>query len=265
MFKAKKRFIAGAVCPRCSEQDTLTIFTENDKEFRECVSCGFKEQLYLLSIDIKDKYYERAVPKIEELLRAYPDQPETYHELGKLYYHSWKNEKAEECYVKALGIDESFFPVYREYALILIKENRFDEAENLLNKAKTLRNKEDADIYFYLGMLNQQKGNIENRAQRLSFLLEKLALSETKADDVVYQLVQRTASAVVEAGRFNAKYAVMIVQSFSLKDSHYEQFEKFVNAFNKSPKIGELVEISTYNDIRIFVGWARGNEKYLNQ
>jgi len=111
----------------------------------------------------------------------------------------------------------------------------------------------------------KQKGNIENRAQRLSFLLEKLALSETKADDVVYQLVQRTASAVVEAGRFNAKYAVMIVQSFSLKDSHYEQFEKFVNAFNKSPKIGELVEISTYNDIRIFVGWARGNEKYLNQ
>lgn len=49
MFKAKKRFIAGAVCPRCSEQDTLTIFTENDKEFRECVSCGFKEQLYLQS------------------------------------------------------------------------------------------------------------------------------------------------------------------------------------------------------------------------
>ncbi len=139
----------------------------------------FKEQLYLLSIDIKDKYYERAVPKIEELLRAYPDQPETYHELGKLYYHSWKNEKAEECYVKALGIDESFFPVYREYALILIKENRFDEAENLLNKAKTLRNKEDADIYFYLGMLNQQKGNIETAIENFKLSL-RFSINETQ-------------------------------------------------------------------------------------
>lgn len=49
MFKAKKRFIAGAVCPRCSEVDKLMVFSEGDKEFRECVSCGFKEQMYLQS------------------------------------------------------------------------------------------------------------------------------------------------------------------------------------------------------------------------
>ncbi|MFT7299757.1 MAG: putative metal-binding protein (TIGR02443 family) [Porticoccus sp.] len=47
MFKAKKRFIAGAVCPRCSEMDKLTVFSEDDKDFRECVSCGFKEQMFL--------------------------------------------------------------------------------------------------------------------------------------------------------------------------------------------------------------------------
>lgn len=49
MFKAKKRFIAGAVCPRCSEMDKLTIFSEAEKEYRECVSCGFKEQMFLQS------------------------------------------------------------------------------------------------------------------------------------------------------------------------------------------------------------------------
>lgn len=49
MFKAKKRFIAGAVCPRCSEMDKLTIFREAEKEYRECVSCGFKEQMFLQS------------------------------------------------------------------------------------------------------------------------------------------------------------------------------------------------------------------------
>jgi uncharacterized metal-binding protein (TIGR02443 family) len=49
MFKAKKRFIAGAVCPRCSEMDKLTIFSEAEKEYRECVSCGFREQMFLQS------------------------------------------------------------------------------------------------------------------------------------------------------------------------------------------------------------------------
>lgn len=38
----KKRFIAGAVCPRCGEMDKLTIDLEGDR--RECVSCGFADQ-----------------------------------------------------------------------------------------------------------------------------------------------------------------------------------------------------------------------------
>jgi uncharacterized metal-binding protein (TIGR02443 family) len=49
MFKANKRFIAGAVCPRCGEMDKLTVFSEDEKDFRECISCGFKEQMFLQS------------------------------------------------------------------------------------------------------------------------------------------------------------------------------------------------------------------------
>ena len=43
----RPRFIAGAVCPRCGEMDRIVAFKENDENFRECVSCGFKEQLRL--------------------------------------------------------------------------------------------------------------------------------------------------------------------------------------------------------------------------
>ena len=43
----KRRFIAGAVCPRCGEMDRIVAFKENEENFRECVSCGFKEQLRL--------------------------------------------------------------------------------------------------------------------------------------------------------------------------------------------------------------------------
>jgi len=44
-FKAKKRFIAGAVCPRCGEIDKLVTYKEEGKEFRECVSCGFHDEM----------------------------------------------------------------------------------------------------------------------------------------------------------------------------------------------------------------------------
>lgn len=45
VFKAKKRFIAGAVCPRCSEMDKLVMYKEEEKEFRECISCGFHDEM----------------------------------------------------------------------------------------------------------------------------------------------------------------------------------------------------------------------------
>lgn len=44
-FKAKRRFIAGAVCPCCGEMDKLVTYKEDEKEFRECVSCGFNDEM----------------------------------------------------------------------------------------------------------------------------------------------------------------------------------------------------------------------------
>ena len=41
----KKRFIAGAVCPACSEPDKLMMWSENDVPHRECVNCGYSDTL----------------------------------------------------------------------------------------------------------------------------------------------------------------------------------------------------------------------------
>ena len=38
-----KRFIAGAVCPACSKMDKLRMYTEGDRQHRECVSCGYAD------------------------------------------------------------------------------------------------------------------------------------------------------------------------------------------------------------------------------
>ncbi|MBL0711169.1 MAG: YheV family putative metal-binding protein [Colwellia sp.] len=38
--KVRKRFIAGAVCPKCKAQDTMSLTKENGVEKVTCVSCG---------------------------------------------------------------------------------------------------------------------------------------------------------------------------------------------------------------------------------
>lgn len=43
----KRRFIAGAVCPRCSEMDRIVNYKLGDKNYRECVACGFKDEIRL--------------------------------------------------------------------------------------------------------------------------------------------------------------------------------------------------------------------------
>jgi tetratricopeptide (TPR) repeat protein len=46
--------------------------------------------------------------------------------------------------------------------LILIKAQRFDEAEGILESLKKLINRKDAHIYFYFGIFYLHKGQLEN-------------------------------------------------------------------------------------------------------
>lgn len=44
-YSQKRRFVAGAVCPRCSAMDKLVVYNEDGKDYRECVSCGYKDEM----------------------------------------------------------------------------------------------------------------------------------------------------------------------------------------------------------------------------
>ncbi|SFF79633.1 YheV family putative zinc ribbon protein [Neptunomonas qingdaonensis] len=36
-----KRFVAGAVCPRCGEMDTIRVYRNEIREYRECIKCDY--------------------------------------------------------------------------------------------------------------------------------------------------------------------------------------------------------------------------------
>lgn len=44
-YNSKRRFVAGAVCPRCSAMDKIVVYNEEGKDYRECVACGYKDEM----------------------------------------------------------------------------------------------------------------------------------------------------------------------------------------------------------------------------
>ena len=45
MSEPTKRFIAGAVCPACSEMDRILMWNIDGVPHRECVACGYADTL----------------------------------------------------------------------------------------------------------------------------------------------------------------------------------------------------------------------------
>lgn len=45
VYSAKKRFVAGAVCPRCQAMDKIVVFSQDGRDYRECVACDYHEEM----------------------------------------------------------------------------------------------------------------------------------------------------------------------------------------------------------------------------
>lgn len=41
------RFVAGAVCPRCSAMDRIQVYHRDGQDYRECVNCDFKQVMHI--------------------------------------------------------------------------------------------------------------------------------------------------------------------------------------------------------------------------
>ena len=43
MMTIKRRFIAGAKCPKCQAMDRVVMLTSGSDEWIECIDCGYSE------------------------------------------------------------------------------------------------------------------------------------------------------------------------------------------------------------------------------
>lgn len=88
--------------------------------------------------------------------------------------------------------------------------------------------------------------------------MENLDLPEPVPGHIRYQLLHRSASAVLEAKKFHAPVAAMVVQSFVESDleNHFEDYGHFVKLYGKTPVKGSIIFLTNIDRIRLYSGWV---------
>lgn len=68
-MSVKKRFIAGAICPRCEKQDVIMVFKDDETQIRECVACDFSDDIRIQSpvIELTTRVNQTAVGNVREV------------------------------------------------------------------------------------------------------------------------------------------------------------------------------------------------------
>ena len=107
--------------------------------------------------------------------------------------------------------------------------------------------------------------DLNGKQERLKLLLTKLGIRSDFDKTIRYQLLHRTASAVIEAERFLASHAMVLIHSFSPKNKWFEDFKKFVSLFGATPQIDSIVSTKLPNGLPLHFAWVHGNEDYLKK
>ena len=105
----------------------------------------------------------------------------------------------------------------------------------------------------------------KGRETRLRYLCDLLGLDMGMVSHIRYQLLHRTASALIEAQRFNAPNALMLVYSFSSENEWFEDYQQFLALFGVVGKVDTLVFAKNINEVRLYFSWVKGNEQYLRK
>jgi hypothetical protein len=135
-----------------------------------------------------------------------------------------------------------------------------DHDGNLI--ALTVEGKVSESFDKTLAQWNAEKS--PGKDKRLAFINATLNLTTEPPPTVRYQLLHRTTSAIIEAQRFNARSAVMIVHSFNQSDRWFNDYQVFLKMFGvPEASVGQLHFLTEAQGIQVYSGWARGEEKFL--
>ncbi len=107
----------------------------------------------------------------------------------------------------------------------------------------------------------------DGKRERLAFICDLLGLTLPLPDHIHYQLLHRTASAVIEVRRFKTDAAAMIVHSFSRERMGFGDFAQFASLFDTAKEVtvvDRLAAVRANARPPLYLGWACGDCRFLS-
>ena len=123
----------------------------------------------------------------------------------------------------------------------------------------------EAKVHEDFGPLVGQKRAEASAGQsaRLTYLEELLNVARFD-DRIRYQLVHRTASALLTAREFHAGSAVMMVQAWDAPPARRSDFEAFCLALSGEQLAPLVCQAPGFQSPKLFLAWCNGDPRFLN-
>lgn len=107
---------------------------------------------------------------------------------------------------------------------------------------------------YWEGVGGRKMARIERLCRMLGLDLERSATL-----DLRYQLLHRTAAALYEAENYQTGKAIMLVETFSRDDAHWDDFAAFARALNAKAERMRLSRASIPGTTELWVGWCNSS------
>lgn len=107
--------------------------------------------------------------------------------------------------------------------------------------------------------------NSSGKRKRFDYLVRLLELEGLDLTSIYYQLLHRTASAIIEAKRFHVTKAMMLVHSFSQEHKWFPEFREFAGQLGVDVELNNISYCGKRSGVDLYVGWVVGNSEYLTR
>lgn len=110
-------------------------------------------------------------------------------------------------------------------------------------------------------LADKRRSPTPGQLERLDYLCALLQ-AEHLEDDVRYQLLHRTASALLTAQQFHAKTAVMLVHAFATPSERMTDFHTFIAALGAEQVAPGVWHVPAFTAPTLYLVWCAGNEAH---
>jgi hypothetical protein len=101
------------------------------------------------------------------------------------------------------------------------------------------------------------------KEERLKYLCNELGIKPAQANECRYQLLHRTVSALIEAKRYYAQNAMLLVHSFAEKPQSYDDYVTFAHLLGVTAKPDSFARAQRTGEIGLYLGWVNGDKANL--